>query len=201
MPLTRRAGHAQASLMNGGKAMANETRGGARGIPWRVIGWGTAALLVILPAVAMQFTAEVNWTVGDFLFAALLIGVVGVTFELTVRVTRNWAHRSAVVAALAASFLTIWANGAVGMIGSEDNPYNLLFLGVLFLALAGAILARFRPGGMAGAMGAAAIAQVAVAAGGLTTDVRGAIFSAGFAGLWLLSAALFRQAAREQASA
>lgn len=165
--------------------------------PWRAVAWGLAALLLLLPLVAMQFSDEVSWTVGDFLFAGLLIGIVGVTFELTVRVTRNWAHRAAVVSALAAGFLTIWANGAVGMIGSEDNPYNLLFFGVILLALAGAVAARFRPAGMALAMAVAAAAHSAVAVGGMFEDPRGGIFSLAFAGLWLFSAALFRKAARD----
>lgn len=182
--------------------MAGNAENGAhrRWSGWRVAGWGLAAFLLLLPAVAMRYTDEVSWTAGDFIFAALLIGFVGISYELTVRVTRNWAHRAAVIAALAATFLTIWANGAVGMIGSEDNPYNLLFFGVIALALLGAVAARFRPAGMALAMAAAATAQVCVAAGGLSTDMRGAIFSAAFAGLWLLGAALFWSAAREQRS-
>jgi hypothetical protein len=85
------------------------------------------------------------------------------------------------------------------MIGSEGNPYNLLFGGVIVIALVGAVIARFRPAGLARAMIAAAIAQVGVAAVGLSTDVLGGVLSAAFAGLWLLAAALFRRAAREQA--
>ncbi|RYY32003.1 MAG: hypothetical protein EOP59_19865, partial [Sphingomonadales bacterium] len=53
--------------------------------PWRLIGWGGIAALMLTPAVAMQFTDEVNWTVGDFLFAALMFGSVGLAIELTVR--------------------------------------------------------------------------------------------------------------------
>jgi hypothetical protein len=171
-----------------------------RGSPWRIIGWGLAALILMLPLVAMRFTNEVNWTLGDFIFAALLIGVVGVTFELTVRVSTNWWHRGGVAFALAASFLIVWANGAVGMIGNEDKPYNLLFLGVILLALLGAILARFRPAGMALAMAVAAAAHGVVALVGMSSDLRGGIFSLVFAGPWLLSAALFWNAARDQRS-
>lgn len=170
------------------------TRSGAS--PWRVAGWSIAVLVLLLPLVAMRFTREVNWTVGDFIFAALLLGIVGVLFELTVRVTRSGAHRAAVGIAVAASFLTIWANGAVGMIGDEDNPYNLLFLGVIVLALLGSVAARFHPGGMAVAMTIAAIAQAALGIVGAFSDLRGGILSTLFAGLWLLSALLFRQAAR-----
>ena len=165
---------------------------------WRIVGWGLAAFLLLLPAVAMQYTAEVNWTAGDFIFAALLMGTVGLAFELTVRMTRNWAYRAGIGAALAAAFLTIWVNGAVGMIGDEDNPYNLLFLGVIVLALAGAVIARFRAPGMIAAMLAAALAQGGLGVFGAFTDLRGGIFASMFAGLWLLAAALFWSAARER---
>jgi len=173
---------------------------GRRGGRWRIAGWGIAALVLLLPLVAMQFTDEVDWDETDFIFAGVLIGAVGGAYELTVRMSRSWAYRAGAAAALAAAFLIVWANGAVGMIGDEDNPYNLLFLGVIVLALAGAIAARFRAAGMALAMAAAAVAQAAVAVGGLSADPRGAVLSTAFAGLWLLAAALFR-AAREPAPA
>lgn len=161
-------------------------------------GWSFAAGLLLLPAVAMRFTQEVNWTLFDFLFAGLLIGGVGVGLEMAVRMNRNCFYRVAVGAALAAALLTVWVNGAVGMIGSEDNPYNLLFLGVIGVALAGAVIARFRAAGMAGAMAAAAISQACVAIAAIPADSRGGLFSATFALPWLVSALLFRKAAREQ---
>jgi hypothetical protein len=177
--------------------MANEAAsdGGRRGIPWRIFGWGTAALLLLLPLVA-----NAPWTVSDFVVMGVLLGSVGLAFELIVRKSGSLAYRLGAVLAVVAAFLTIWVNGAVGMIGSEGNPYNLLFGGVLFVALIGAIVARFEPAGMARAMAAAAIAQAAVGAFGLSTDVRGGVLSVAFAGLWLLAAALFRKAA-EQAPA
>lgn len=179
--------------------MANNTElhAARRSSPWRIAGWGLVVVLLVLPAVAMRFTNEVNWTVGDFIFAALLMGTVGLAFELTVRVTRSRAHRAAIGVALAASFLTIWANGAVGMIGDEDNSYNLMFFGVILLALGGSAIARFRADGMAVAMAAAAAAQAAFGILGAFSDLRGGILSTMFAGLWLLSAALAALAARE----
>lgn len=177
--------------------MASNARhdGGWRN-PWRIALWGLAVALLLVPAVAMRFTAEVNWTAGDFLFAGLLIGGVGGLFELAVRVTPNPAYRGGVAAALAAAFLIFWANGAVGMIGDEGNAYNLVFYGVILLALAGAVVARFRAKGMALAMLAAALAQAAGGVGGAFSDPRGALFSTAFAGLWLLAAWLFRRAAQ-----
>lgn len=172
-----------------------ESTGGRRGIPWRMFGWGTAALLLLLPLVA-----NAPWTASDFVVAGVLLGSVGLGFELVVRKSGSLAFRFGAALAILAAFLTIWVNGAVGMIGSEDNPYNLLFGGVLAIALIGAIVARFEPANMARAMIAAAIAQAAVGAFGLSTDMRGGVLSVAFAGLWLLAAALLWKAAREQRS-
>jgi hypothetical protein len=172
--------------------------GGGRGGSWiRPVLWGAAAALLALPAVAMQFTAEVNWTASDFVFAAVVFGTIGLLAEAAVRMSSNWSYRAGAGFALAAAFATVWANAAVGMIGSEDNTYNLLFLGVVALALLGAAVARFRANGMAAAMLLAGLVHAGVAIGGYAADPKGATFSLAFVLLWLLSAALFRNAARK----
>lgn len=179
--------------------MAKEGTSRRHGFPWRMVGWSIPVLLLLLPLAAMQFTAEVNWTLGDFLFAAVLFGSVGLAFELIVRRSGSLAYQLGAALAVIAAFLTVWVNGAVGMIGDEDNAYNLLFLGVPLVALMGAVLARLKPVGMAWAMLTAAVLQVALAAVGFGTDSLGATFSIGFGGFWLLAAALFWNAARERA--
>lgn len=183
--------------------MASETRNRGTGgwSRWRIVGWSIPALLLLVPLVAMRFTDEVDWTAADFLFAGLLFASVGLAFELIVRRSGHLAYRLGAGLALLAALLTIWVNSAVGMIGSEDNPVNLLFGGVLAIALVGALVARLEPAGMARAMIAAAVAQAAGSATGLWIDVRGAIFSVAFAGLWLLAAAMFRKAASGQSPA
>ena len=168
-----------------------EYSGGRGWSLWRVAGWSIPVLLLMLPAVAMQFTSEVNWTGSDFIIAAVLSGSVGLAFELIVRTSNSLAYRFGAGVAVISAFLTIWVNGAVGMISSENNPYNLIFGGVLLVALIGSVLARFRSAGMARAMAVAAAAQVAAGAIGATIDPHGAVFSVGFGALWLLSAALF----------
>ena len=184
-----------------------ENRGGRRGSRWRIAAWATAAILLLLPLFAMQVTNEVAWDLADFVFAGVLIVGVGVAYELTVRMTGNTPYRAAVAVALAAAFILIWINLAVGIIGTEDNPANLMYGGVLVVGIIGAVIARFRPDGMARALFAAALAQAVVAAialiAGMQSPVSPAIEILGlngfFAALWLGSAWLFRTAAREQA--
>ena len=80
----------------------------------RIAGWSTAILLLIAPAIAMQFEGNgVNWTAGDFIFAGVIFAIVGGLFELTARASANFAYRIAVVMAVACGFLQIWINLAV----------------------------------------------------------------------------------------
>lgn len=163
--------------------------------PWRIAGWSIPVILLIIPAVAMRFTSEVDWSIPDFIVMGALFGTIGLGIEFLVRQSRSAAYRAGAVIALVTAFLIIWINMAVGMIG-DDKPYNLLFAGVLLVALIGSIIADFKPAGMARAMVAAAAAQLLVGAGGLTMVIRDGIFSMAFALPWLLAAGLFRKAAR-----
>ncbi|WP_026614854.1 hypothetical protein [Ensifer aridi] len=187
-----------------------EIGGGQRGSVWRMVGWTIAALALLLPLVAMRFTDEVNWDETDFAFAGGLIVATGVTFELAARRTNNKAYRAAVGVALAAAFSLIWINAAVGIIGSENNPANLMYGGVLAVGIVGAVIARFKPSGMARAFFLTALTQgmvgvIALAAGfgsAAPSFPEAVVFLTGFfVALWLLSAYLFRKAAQEQTSA
>ncbi len=178
------------------------TDSGDRSRHWGLVrwaGWGGAVVLILTPLIVMKLApgAGVNWTLGDFIFAILMFGAVGLAFELAARISTSWWYRGGAALGLAAGFLLIWANLAVGYIGSEDNPYNLLFFGVVAIAIAGALLARFRARGMALAMLAAAIAHAAAGLGGLAADPITAPITLAFAAMWLASAALFRRAARD----
>ena len=160
-------------------------------LPWRLIGWGGAAVLLSLP-----WFLEFPWTASDFIVMGVMFAITGGTIELAVRSSTDWAHRLGSLVAILTGFLTVWVNLAVGMIGSEDNPYNLWFGGVLAIAIAGSLLARGSASALAGTMALAAAAQAGASIFGLAADMHGGIFSLAFAGLWLLSAALFRMASR-----
>ena len=120
-------------------------------------------------------------------------------------------YRLGVAVALAASFLEIWINLAVGIVGSEDNPVNQGFYLVVAAAAACAFTARLRADGMARAMLAVAGLQALLAAAIATAPSTARIdpmapigvlaLSGGFAALWLVAAALFHRSARQAALA
>jgi hypothetical protein len=163
--------------------------------PWRIIGWGTVSALLLAPLIAMQFTSEVDWDETDFIAMGFIFGSLGLSLEFMISRSDSIAYRIASGIAILAAFLLIWANLAVGMIGYENNPYNLLFGGVLAIVLVGSTAARFRPTGMALATAAAGVTQIAIAVGGIATDPRGAFFSSVLGSLWLFAAFLFRKSA------
>lgn len=78
--------------------------------------------------------------------------------------TYRTTYRTAVGVALAAALLLAWLSLGVGIIGRDGDPANVMYFGVLAVGLVGAVIARFRPGGMARALFATALAQSAVAA-------------------------------------
>jgi hypothetical protein len=163
------------------------------------------ALLLLLPLLAMQFTDAVVWGPADFAVAGILLFGAGLTYELVARKGGTIAYRVAVGVAVAAALLLVWVNLAVGLIGSEENPANLLYGGVLAVGIIGAVIARLRPNGMALALFAMALAQAIVPLIALiiwkpqvTSGVLGVLgVNALFVMLFAGSALLFRHAARE----
>lgn len=191
------------------KAMAGraENGGGRHGSRWRLAAWAVAALILLYPLAAMQFTEDVNWGVFDFVVAAVLLGGTLITYELVARKADNLAYRAAVAPAVVAALLLVWINLAVGIIGNEEHPANLMYLGVLAVGIVGAILARFRPHDMARALFATALAQalvgvVALVAGLGSTGPIWPLDILGVTGLFVAifvgSALLFRKAAPTQ---
>ena len=148
------------------------------------------------------------WSLADFVVAGALIFGTGLTYALVARKAGNMAYRAAVGVALAA-LLLVWINLAVGVIGTEDELANLMYVGVLFVGIVGAIVARFRPDGMARALLAAALAQALVAVialiAGLGHPASPPLEILGVSGffvtLFVGSALLIRYAGRERRAA
>jgi hypothetical protein len=163
----------------------------------RIAGWSIAAVLLIAPAIAMQFESSVDWSASDFIFAGVVFAVVGGLFELAARASRNIAYRAAVVVAVASGFLQLWITLAVGIIGSEDNPANWTYLAVVLTALSVAAVAFGSPRALSGGMAVMAAIQVLFCALHLVDGHFTAVIDLFFAALWLLSSRLFGRAARQ----
>jgi hypothetical protein len=175
----------------------------------RIIGIMLAATLILLvPLVAMQFTEEVKWDLFDFAFMGALLFGTGLAYGLAARKAVTIAYRAATGVALTAAFLLVRVDAAVGIIGDGDEALaRAMYVGgVLAVGSIGALIARFRPAGMARALFATALAQalaavIALIAGwGSTGPIwpRDILMATGFfVALWVGSAVLFRRAARE----
>lgn len=121
------------------------------------------------------------------------------------RASADWSYRIGAGLAVLASVLLLWFNAAVGIIGSEDNAANLLYLAVIAAAFVGAVATRFRAGGLSLVMVSAAALQIMI---GTVAVLRGwgagsenwpqpvMVLSIFFGLLWLASGALFRRATR-----
>jgi hypothetical protein len=147
--------------------------------------------------------APMNWSAFDFVFSGGLMAIVLIAFFLVTRRAASRAYKVAAAVALGAGFVLVWGNAAVGVIGSEDNPANLMYWGVLAAGVVGAMLARLRPHGMARTLIAMAVLQaivpiVAAAMGWAPSSagwaMEATLLTAIFAALWLFSARLFWKA-------
>lgn len=173
----------------------------------RIAAWAGAAMLFLLPVIAQQTWNEMDWGAEDFITWGMMLLVALGLFELTMRSSHNWSYRFGAAIAIGAAFLLVWVNLAVGIIGGEDNAANLMYGGVLAVGAVGAVLARFKPRGMVRAMTAMAVVTVLAGAVGLLTGsgegtepywFRAIVGSTLFWGTaWLVSAALFQNAARQ----
>lgn len=167
------------------------------------------AILLLIPLLGNHFVDGWNWPPGAFaVFGTLLFGI-GFTYELITRNRDTIAYRAAVGVALATGFVLSWGNFVQA--ADDVNPAALMYLWVPILGFIGAVIARFRPGGMARALFATALAQVLVLAIVLALRdpqitpwspavLRGFGGNAFFAVLFAGAAFLFRRAAREQSA-
>ena len=79
----------------------------------------TAGIILLIPFIAMQFTNEVNWTIFDFIVAGILLFGTGLMLEIGLRIVKKFTYRIAVCATILLAFFVVWAELAVGIIGTR----------------------------------------------------------------------------------
>lgn len=119
-------------------------------------------VLLLIPLAGNLYVDGWNWDWPSFVLAWAMFTAVGFAYRFVTSKAGSTAYRVATGIALLAGFMIVWGNLAVGLIGSEDNPANLMYGGVLAVAGVGALLARFEPAGMSRAMLATAATMLLV---------------------------------------
>lgn len=83
--------------------------------PWRIGLWTVIAGLLLLPAVAMRFTEEVNWTGEDFVFAGVVLIGAGLAFELAAWRLKTPFYRLMAAGIILGVVTVVWVEAAVGI--------------------------------------------------------------------------------------
>lgn len=113
---------------------------------------------------------------------------------------RSNAYVVAAGVAVVNAFLLTWINLAIGIIGNENNAANQMFFGVLAIGFIAVVLTRLETRNLARATEVTAVAQAVVS---IITAVIGEgyifVLTGFFVAMWLMSAQLFRKAARDEA--
>lgn len=176
----------------------------------RLLRWAAfLAGALLIPFLGGEITDEIQWEFTDYLIMGVVLAMIIFLYELLARRSRSTLYRAGFALGLVGLFLLFWVNGAVGLIGSEDQAVNQLFWIVFIIVLAGGIGSKVRAKGLSITMYTAAAAQLALPAIGLliwpppATSWSPGIFGvfllcAFFAFLFFVSGRFFQKAAKYQ---
>lgn len=76
------------------------------------------ASILAIPLIAMQFTNEVKWDLGDFAVAGTLLVSTGLAIELVLRNLKTGILRTVILVVILLALFLIWAELAVGIFGT-----------------------------------------------------------------------------------
>ncbi len=124
--------------------------------------WAAGAGFIGTALVFRPIVGEGGWIDHVAQSGALLLAI-ATAVEIVSRTPPAKSYRRGVGFGLAALLALGWVNAAVGIIGSESNPANAVYLAVLVVVLIGAVASRLRPRGLASTMLASAITLLAIA--------------------------------------
>lgn len=75
-------------------------------------------LLLLIPLIGMQFSNEVHWSLFDFILMGLLLLALGFGIHLIIKKTNRLNQKIILITLTILLFLFIWAELAVGIVGS-----------------------------------------------------------------------------------
>lgn len=76
------------------------------------------AAILLIPFIAMQFTAEVDWNLFDFLVMGVMLFSAGLLIDWVWHKVKNMEYRLMLIGIIAVGLFLIWAELAVGIFGS-----------------------------------------------------------------------------------
>lgn len=175
-------------------------RPGGIGLWFRRIAWAGAVGLWLTPLVAMRYSAEVDWTAFDFIVWGVMLTVAAGAFDLATRMRGGLAYQMGAAVAVGSAFLLVWANLAVGVVGSENEALNLIFFPPLIVGVAGGFVTGFTPLGLSRTLWAMAVIQaITLAVAFAITRDLDALLVAFWVVAWMMAAWLFGKAAGVEA--
>ncbi len=119
------------------------------------------ALLLLIPVLGNRYVDGWNWTLFDFIWAAVVLSSAGLAFEFVTSRSGALMYKVAGGLAVITALVLVWINAAVSIIGDE-NPANILYGVVLLTLILGAIIVRFKSHGMFRVLFVTAIVQALV---------------------------------------
>lgn len=75
-------------------------------------------IILSFPLIAMQLTNEVNWTISDFLVMGILLFSTVFTMDFVLKKVKTLKSRLIVIFAIVILLVLVWAELAVGIVGS-----------------------------------------------------------------------------------
>ncbi len=81
----------------------------------RILLWGGAAFVLLIPLIAMEFTGEVAWEPGDFIIFGAMLALLCLAVEISLRMARSRLNAALAIGMAVLVFLLIWAELAVGI--------------------------------------------------------------------------------------
>ena len=80
-----------------------------------------AAVLLLIPLIAMQFTNDIQWNISDFLVAWGLLIAAGTTYVITTRKQEKRSSKILIGVGVLTLLVLVWAELAVGVFTHFGN--------------------------------------------------------------------------------